>query len=423
MIEKIKGILQKGFICNSCLGRQFAELLSGFTNEQRGRTIRQYVAMLIDSGDKIDVDMSNFYGIKFRNVKIKPKKPKKCKICKNFFLDKGKAKIDKMAERISKKLEGIEFDNFLIGTIPSDEMLRSEERLWKGLGIEFVEPIKSEINRELGKRVERLVKRKFKLKNPDVTILVDLNRDSIRLQLKSLYIAGGYKKLVRGIPQTKWICSECKGKGCKLCKGIGKLYKTSVQEQIEKPMIKAAKAKKTKFHGAGREDVDARCLDYRPFVIELVRPLKRKSSLRKLTTEINKSKKVKVRKLKFADKNYVRRIKTERNDKTYLAEVTFSKNIDKKKVKLLKQLTGEILQKTPQRVVHRRANKIRKRRLKSIRAKVTSKRKVELKIRAEAGLYIKELITGDKGRTKLNVSDLMDNKVKKISLDVIKIHK
>jgi tRNA pseudouridine synthase 10 len=423
MIEKVKGFLKKEFVCDSCLGRQFAELLSGMTNAERGKILRSYVAMLIDSGEKVDVDTSNFYGMKFRNAKIKPKKPKKCKICKNFFLDNGKSKIDKLAERVAKKLEGIEFKNFLIGTVPSDEMLRSEERIWKKFGIEFVEPIKSEINRELGKRVERLVKKKFKLENSDVTILVNLNRDSIMLHLRSIYVAGGYKKLVRGIPQTKWVCSECKGKGCKSCKGIGKLYKTSVQEQIEKPMIKAGKAKKTKFHGAGREDVDARCLDYRPFVIELVRPLKRKFSLRKLTTKINKSKKVKVRGLKLVDKNYVRRIKTDRYDKTYVAEITFSKNIDKKKVKSLKQLTGEILQKTPQRVVHRRANKLRKRRLKSISAKVLSKRKMKLKVRAEAGLYIKELITGDKGRTKRNVADLLDNRVKKISLDVIKIHK
>ena len=114
MIDKIKRILQKGYICNACLGRQFAELLSGMTNAERGKILRSYVAMLIDSSEKIDVDMSNFYGMKFRNVKIKPSKPKKCKVCKNFFLDKGKAEIDKLAGSIAKRLQGIEFDNFLI---------------------------------------------------------------------------------------------------------------------------------------------------------------------------------------------------------------------------------------------------------------------------------------------------------------------
>ena len=419
MIEKIKDVFQKGYICDSCAGRIVAELLSGMTNAERGNIIRHYVAMMIDAGEKLDVDMSNFYGIKLRNVKIESSKPGKCKVCKNFFFEE----IDKVAERAAEKLKEIEFDNFLVGTIVPGEMVKNEELLWNEAGIEFVEPIKSEINRELGKRIEKLTKKKFKLDNPDVMIIADIDKDSIRLQMRSLFISGGYKKLVRGIPQTKWICWKCKGKGCKACAGEGKLYKTSVQEEIEKPLIKATKSKKSKFHGAGREDIDARCLDYRPFVIELVRPLKRKINLQKLARSINKSKKAKVSKLRFADKDYVRKIKTDRYEKTYLADVTFEKPIDKKKAKLIKQIVGEILQQTPQRVVHRRADKLRRRKVKSISVKTIGRSKMQLKIRAESGLYIKELVSGDNGRTRQNIADILGNKVKKINLDLIKIHK
>jgi tRNA pseudouridine synthase 10 len=339
-------------------------------------------------------------------------------VCKNFFQNE----IDKLAERVAKKLEGLEFNSFLIGSIPSGEMMKNEEKMWSETGIEFVEPIKSEINRELGKRVEKLTGKKFNLASPDMTIVVDLGTDRIRLQVKSLYIAGGYKKLVRGIPQTKWLCADCGGKGCKKCKGLGKLYKTSVQEEIEKPLIKAVKAKKSKFHGAGREDIDARCLDYRPFVIELVRPMKRKVDLKKLAKEVNRSKKVKVSSLKLVDKDYVVKIKTERLDKTYMAEVIFLKDIDRKKLRLVKQMIGTVSQQTPARVLHRRADKMRKRMVKSISVKIVGKRKLKIKVKAESGLYIKELMSGDSGRTRTNVADMLNNKVKKISLDVIKIH-
>jgi len=424
--EKIKAVL-KQTVCDNCLGRQFAELLSGMTNEERGRVIRTYAAMLIDSGEKldIDIDMSNFRAMKFRNVKSEeikssePSEPKKCELCKNFFRDR----IEELAKDIAKKLEDVEFENFLVGTIVSDDMGKAEERLWANAGIEFVEPIKSEINRELGKRVEKLTGKRFKLDNPDVTILADLGANRIRLQVKGLFIAGGYKKLVRNISQTKWVCSSCGGKGCKECEGMGKRYKTSVQEEIEKPLIKAAKAKSSRFHGAGREDVDARCLDYRPFVIELVRPMKRKISLSKMRVEINKSKKVNVSRLQFSDKDYVRKIKTMRYDKTYLAEVTFAKDIDRKDAKKIKYLVGQVEQETPTRVIHRRADKTRKRKVKSISVKLIGKRKLELKVRAESGLYIKELISGDGGRTKQNIADILGNKVKKINLDVIKIWK
>lgn len=409
----------KNPICNSCLGRAFASLLSGYSNEQRGKIIRQFIAFLIDSDEKIDVDLSNFYGIKFRNVKIKSEKPKKCKICKNFFLEK----IDRLAKKIVKELKGIELNTFQIGSIISDDLLKAEESIWNEIGIEFCEPIKSEINRELGKGVEKITKKKFAQRNPDVTAIVNLKTGEIRVEIRSLYILGGYQKLKRGIPQTKWICRYCNGRGCKHCKNKGKLYPTSVQEIIEKPFLKVSKSKKSAFHGMGREDINARCLDYRPFVIEIIKPLKRRIDLKKIEKKINKSKKVKIKGLKFTTKETIRKIKFAKIDKTYLATVEFERMINRKKLKQLKKLTKEpILQKTPLRVLHRRADKFRKRSVKKISWKLLGRKKLQLKITGETGLYIKELIRGDDERTKPNVSELLDNKTKKIRLDVIKIH-
>ena len=243
--EKIIEILKEDFICDNCLGRFFSELLSGFSNKERGRILRNYLAFLLDSGEKIDVDTSNFYGIKFRNIKLEIREPEKCKICGNFF----EKEIDELAKKIVEELKGIEFQTFLIGSIPRDEMLNEEEKLQEKVGIEFSETIKSEINRELGKRVEKLSGKIFSLQNPDITIIVNLKTGKIKKEIRSLYIYGKYKKLVRGIPQSKWVCPSCRGKGCVKCKGTGKLYPTSVQEEIEKPLLKATKAKKSAFHG------------------------------------------------------------------------------------------------------------------------------------------------------------------------------
>ena len=418
-VEKATSLMKEGYICDSCLGRQFAELLSGMSNKERGRVIRTYVAFLLDSGEKIEVDASNFHGFKFRNADIKPKKPEKCKLCKNFFLEK----IDDLAEKVAGKLSEYEYCTFLIGCVVPDDLARLEEKVWEQAGIEFVEPIKSEINRELGKRIEKATGKPFDMKDPDITAIVNIDTSDIRLQIKSLYIYGKYQKLVRGISQTTWFCRECSGKGCVKCKGEGRVYSTSVQEIVEKPLFKASKAKRSKFHGAGREDVDARCLGKRPFIIELVKPRKRKINLRQAQTRINKSKKVKVSGLKIATKKEIQEVKGAHHDKTYLAEVTFSKKIDKTKLKTLKKLKGEaIQQKTPKRVAHRRANMVRKRKVKDIGVKKLGDKKLELKIRGEPGLYIKELISGDEGRTQPNIAEMLDNKIKSIRLDVIKIH-
>jgi tRNA pseudouridine synthase 10 len=392
--DKLKEVL-KYELCNSCLGRQFGMLGYGFTNEERGKIIRKF------AGEKLE--------------------PKVCELCSNFF----KEQLSRVASNVVKKLASVEFETFLVGSIVSDGIARKQEELWEKSGIEYVEPIKAEINREVGKLIEKLTGKKFSLKNPDVTIVIDLKKNEIRLQIRSLYVSGGYKKLVRGIPQSKWTCLKCGGKGCIACKGEGKLYPISVQEIIDKPLLKVSESKKSKFSAAGREDIDARCLDWRPFVLELIKPVKRRINLKEIQKQINKSKKVQVKGLKLvAGKDVIRNLKATHVDKTYLAEVKFSKNIDKKKLKDLRKLIHEpIMQKTPKRVMHRRADKFRKRAVKNISWKVVDSKTLKLKIRGESGLYIKELITGDEGRTKPNVSEMLDNKVKKISLDVIKIHK
>jgi tRNA pseudouridine synthase 10 len=401
MKEKLIELLKSGYVCDHCLGRQFAQLLTNTTNEERGKILRHYAAMLVDSGERIDVDNSNFYGIKFHVQKVKPKKPGKCSICSGLF-----QRLKKKVESIVKKLKKYDYDTFLIGCKLTPELIEAEQELWNRVGIEWCESIKTEINRELGMELERLTGKKMNRKLPDVTVLLDLNTDKVELNVRSLYIYGEYQKLVRGIPQTKW---------------KRKVFRTSVQEVIEKPFLKQTKAERSSFHGSGREDVNVRCLGWRPFVIELINPLRRKVDLKKAKNEIDKSKKVRVKGLKIVGKEAIRKIKFADYDKTYRVVVEFENPVEN--LEKLNELKGIIIsQKTPSRVLRRRSDRVRRRKVKEIKYKLLSRRKIELKITAQAGLYVKELITGDEGRTEPSVSSLINNKVKKIDLDVIKIH-
>jgi tRNA pseudouridine synthase 10 len=156
-------------------------------------------------------------------------------------------------------------------------------------------------------------------------------------------------------------------------------------------------------------------------VIELLNPIKRKLDLKKAINEINKSKKVKVRQLKIVSKDIIKKIKFANYDKTYRAIISFEKPLEN--LKALVQLKNAVItQKTPMRVIRRRADLIRKRKVKNITYRILDKKKLELKITAQSGLYIKELISGDNERTKPNISEILNNRVKKIELDVIKIH-
>jgi tRNA pseudouridine synthase 10 len=400
-LDKIIDILKDGYVCDRCIGRQFAQLLTGTDNKKRGEAIRFILAMKMDSGEDLKINESNLYGFEFHNKKLKAERPKKCSVC-NDIIDNLKKKV----KEIENELKGYEFNTILIGSKIPDDLLFKEQDIWDTIGIDFCESLKSEVNRELGKLVCEKLGKDVDKSNPEINIIYDFKNSKIEKKIKSLFIEGKYSKLVRGIPQTEW---------------KEKIFKISVQGIIERPLLKTAKSEESSFHGAGREDIDAKCLGWRPFVIELKSPIKRKFDLKKVEKEINKSKKVKVKGLKFTKKSTIRDIKSARYDKKYRLEVDFEKKLEN--LENINELNGAIIsQKTPTRVLRRRANKIRRRKVKHIKYKVLGENKLEIEVKTEAGLYVKELVSGDDGRTVPSLSDLIKNKVKSIKLDVIKVY-
>ncbi len=282
--------------------------------------------------------------------------------------------------------------------------MKKEEILWEEANCEYTEPIKAEINREVGKFVSKLTKKEMDRGNPDITVIIDLENERTKIISSPIFVYGGYKKLVRGLPQTKW-----------------EKYKETVEDIIAKPLMKETKAYEHSFHGCGREDINARCLDWRPFVLELTAPKSRKLDLKKTEKEINKSKKVNIKGLRLSSRQEVAAIKEAKPDKSYRVLVSFEKPVTDKDLKKTLKLKGAtIKQETPQRVVHRRADLMRNRKVKDIKCSVKGKN-VEFEVKGEAGLYIKELVTGDNGRTKPSIAGTLNNSAKVLELDVIKI--
>ncbi len=410
MLELARKILQQP-VCLNCLGRQFSQLLSGFTNRERGTFILSAVALAIDSGKQNTegLDPENFRGFRFRQNKdfnslVENTEEKECSLCCGFF-----GNIDKFALRVAKRLKGIDFETFLVGTQLSEQLLGAEEKLWEKTGIDYCEPLRAEINREVGKAVEKITGKHADLKKPDISILLDLQNSRIKLQINPFFLFGYYKKLRRGFPQCKW--------------GTPRKYKTSVEEQIGIPLLRLTKGADHKFHAAGREDIDARCLDWRAFVIEIDRPKLREIDLKKLEKQISKGKNVLVTGLKHSDMEIVRKIKKAAPDKTYRALVLLDRSVKPAEMKNLKKLLGKIEQRTPERVLHRRADLLRSREVKSLKWKKKGKKALELVVKGSAGLYIKELISGDNGRTVPSVSELLGCSAKCKELDVVKIEK
>ena len=400
ILDKASLILQKP-VCDHCLGRQFGQLMHGYSNDQRGKILRTIVAMSIDKEkNKHDLDISNFYNYKFHNLEEKQKKQQKCSVCDDLFKN-----LDKWVDRIVKSSKKYEFKKFLIGTRLSSELIQKEEELWERVGIDYCEPLKAEVNREIGKKLEKRIKAAGNPKNADINFILDFKKNRVMVEINPLFIYGEYQKLIRGIPQTKW---------------PSKKYRTSVEQIIAKPFMTATKGKSHNLHGLGREDIDARCLAWRPFVLEILNPEYRNLPLKKLSKKIKKG--VNVRKLRLSAMKEVRELKEMRVDKSYSMLVECKKSLAKNDVKKIKKIVGEIKQKTPTRVLHRRADRYRVRKVKEIRYKYINKKRFSLTVKGEAGLYIKELVSGDNGRTRPSISLLLENECVCKDLDVVKIH-
>jgi tRNA pseudouridine synthase 10 len=389
-------ILSKYSICNACLGRMFAKIGQDMSNSNRGLILRQ-------------------------QVKGKPDIKQECWLCEGIIDE-----IDHFTDLIISSLKNYEFETFLLGCIIDDEIQQKEHDIQACFPTSYNESIKNELNREIGKKLEEKLQKTVDFENPTIMAILDTSYDVVDLQIKSLYLYGRYKKLVRGIPQTKWFCRICRGKGCKRCNYKGKLYDDSVEELIAEKILKKTKGTDESFHGCGREDIDARMLGRgRPFIIEIKNPKVREIEMSDLSKSINKyaNKKVEITNLRYSNNEEVARIKSAEFKKIYRVKIIGEKliNIEKLK-KAARTLQGTtISQYTPSRVARRRANMIREKKIYACNVDSIDGNIAILTIESESGTYIKELVSGDNGNTYPNISELIGIPCSVKELDVMEI--
>jgi len=164
----------------------------------------------------------------------------------------------------------------------------------------------------------------------------------------------------------------------------------------------------------------------RPFVIEISAPKKRFINLQRAEDAVNEfgANKVEVSGLRLANRDIVRKLKEgESKQKKYRVFIEFENKIGAKDLRFLEESLTNVMikQKTPARVLHRRADMTREKYIYEVGVKKLSPRKAEMRLRCQGGLYVKELVTGDQGRTVPSVSEILKNQAKPMELDVLDI--
>ncbi len=393
-------ILRAGPICDECLGRIASKLGRGLTNATRGEMIRRHL---------------NEQGIEAI--------PGTCWVCGDLF-----DSIDLWVRQAAQHVAGFEFATYLFGVKLTPRLEQMEAFYEQQFPSDHREPLKHSFNRMSGMAFERLLSHAatVRFQGPDVSFVIDLCSNELTLHVASLYVFGRYCKLERGIPQTKWPCRQCRGRGCIACDGSGKQYSTSVEEIIASSLVELAAAASACLHGAGREDIDARMLGTgRPFVLELLSPKTRSIDVSLADQRVNDlaAGKVRVSPLKLVSRSAVAWVKELRATKRYRALVEFADRVTEEKLQdALALLPGEIQQRTPQRVSHRRADLVRKRKLHAASGTMIDDAHADIEVHGDGGLYIKELISGDCGRTNPSLAGALAIKARVTDLDVLEVY-
>ncbi len=424
--EEARRLIETGPVCDSCLGRPFAARSFGLTNGERGRALRTTVALADDEPYESTA-------------------PIDCWVCEGYC-----GTFDALAETIVAELEGVRFDSYQVGTkVPP--LVEENDRLFRedaGFEPDVGELFKREVNREVGRRVGGLTGAEVSFDRPDVLAVIDLSgfdplaeepvtSHVVDVQINPAFVYGRYRKLKRDIPQTEWPCRECGGSGrqleptgeepCEHCDGTGYMYPTSVEQVVRPHVVEAMDGEEGTFHGAGREDVDARMLEGgRPFVLEVKRPQKRRPDVAAIQAAINETGNgVEVDGLRLATYEMVERVKELEASKRYRAEVEFGEPIEEAALQAaLERLEGATIEQyTPQRVDHRRASLTRTRTVYEATGSLDADDPTTgtVDIHGAGGLYIKELISSDDGRTEPSLAGILGTKAVVTALDVLAV--
>jgi len=284
--------------CDHCLGRIGGKKMFDQSIQQAGENIRTSIIR----GDS-------------HLEKIREDNPL-CPFCENLYQESAL-----LADIIYDSLKPYELKRVQLGARFPKDQIENEEEIRKRFGAGGSDALKTGLVAEIAKNLsDRLEGVKIVSDKPQIVALIDVLTLTVELDIRSVYIYGRYQKLERGIPQTRWPCRACKGRGCTRCNQTGLQYLKSVQDLIGNPLIERFGAIEHSFHGMGREDIDVRCMGTgRPFVIEFKAPKTRTIDLVQAMADLNEAAKgsVIITSMRESNRSEVVRIKETPAEKSY----------------------------------------------------------------------------------------------------------
>jgi tRNA pseudouridine synthase 10 len=434
IIELAGRLLEDYALCDRCLGRQFALLISGSDNSNRGRALKLILTarahkMILEEeegGMRLleKLAINGFFEPALQTLEKKgitlEESSLECHLCKGK-LDE----IETLTKEIIHELAKLRFKTFLVGIKIASTILDEEDEIRSKIGIIWGEEIRNEFSREIGKIISRKSEKVVDHRNPEVSIFVDPFKNKFQVRVNPVYLIGRYIKREKGIRQMIWTCKTCNGIGCPDCDTKDGTLDNSIEEIISKPVQDMMSCNEIIFRPVGREDVDTIVLGGgRPFIME-IREAKEipfdLDYLRQLINELG-SGKIEVVELARSTREKAQKLTT-RNQTTVLYRVT-AKLKDEITTENLERLEREFSKVVISQYMHGEKSRRRRRRQKYIYETSTRRLapdQIEFMIKCQGGIRIRDLISGVEFKTEPAMANILDTDVSEIQIEVLDV--
>lgn len=348
IIPTVNQILKKYELCDNCLGRLFSKQLHLSSNKLLGKKLKKNL-----------------------------NSAQKCYICKNLFDN-----LNYFLKLMIDVSSNYSFSSFSVGAMIKPSVIDRDDYIRSKYKLKGIDSIKTDLSRELRKSFSRKTKKIIDLLDPDVTFTINLKDESCQLRSKSISLSGRYVKTLRGIPQKQKSCTNCSGKGCRICNFHGISEFDSIEGIISKFFFEKFGGTTAKFTWIGGEDKSSLVLGTgRPFFVKIQNPLKRNLKLTSVMFDF-----LKIDNLKIIQESPKRPLKF---NSSIEVKISTDNKIDSKNLKKLKDL-----QKSPV-VVYEKSGKRSEKKVFSVKYRKNSSNAFTLFIKAEGGLPVKRFVNSD----------------------------
>jgi len=348
IISTVNQILTDHELCNYCLGRLFSKKLHLSSNKLLGKKLQK-----------------------------QQKHPQKCYICKNLF-----SNLNHYLKLMMDSSMNYSFLTFSVGCMIKPSIIDRDDYIRSKYKLKGIDSVKTDVTRELGKLFSKKTKKIVNFLDPEITFTINLKDEICILRSKSITVFGQYIKTLRNIHQKQKSCTNCYGKGCRLCDFHGISEYDSVEGVISKFLFKKFGGTTAKFTWIGGEDKSSLVLGTgRPFFTKIQNPKKRKLKAGSHTFDF-----LKIINLKIVTESPKIPLKFNSFIKIKISTVS---EIDSKNLKNLKNLKNSPI------VVYEKSGKRSEKKISSVKYTKNSKNNFTLTIKTEGGLPVKRFVNSD----------------------------